>query len=147
MKFIFLMVFLVTLKAFGACPDLSGHYIYNPDGYIPVTFEITQRSCEHLDFLLKAPTVGFRDTRSINPNGVFATLKVDDHEKVEGSYKFEGDVLLFTETILPKDGSAPYTNTGSYFFSSSKTLMNNYEMVRSQQHSKFSFLFVRAGAL
>ncbi len=137
------LVFLFALKSLGACRDFTGHYGWNMHGDIPVTLEITQTGCEHLDFVLNAPTVNFVDTRSVELNGVFATLKDDDTEKVDGLWKFDGESLEFIENHQPKNNVHPYTDQGKYFFVDRNTLMYNFNRVQDQSHSSFSFTYIR----
>lgn len=138
-----LAVFFVSTTGFGACKDFSGRYGWNLDGDIPVTLEIVQTGCEHMVTVVDAPTVKFKETKTINFDGVLATIIDDDYERLDAIYKFQGDAIIYTENNFPKDGTHPYVDEGTFFFTDNKTLTNNIQRVQDQVHSTFSFIYVR----
>lgn len=137
------LIGLFSFRSFGACKDFTGHYGWNTGGNIPMTLEVTQTGCEHIEFVLNAPTVNFVDTRSIELNGVFATLKDDDSEKVDGLWKFDGDALAYVENHQPKNNTLPFVDQGKYTFIDDNTLANNFDRVQNGVRSTFSFIYSR----
>ena len=135
-------VFLMGANVF-ACKDYSGKYIWNPDGYIPMTLEITQKGCEHVDITTKAPTAGFELTESMDCDGVIRVIEDSPKRKVKSACEFQEDLSHYEDYQFPNDPQTNFKHIGLYILVNDKILRNNFDLNLNGVHTQHIFDFIR----